>query len=250
MNSNRWTHNGLSIEEIETLFGEELESVFCEMFFILIKKNILYTSDKFIHYLAEKDIEYLYRYYDLYFIHEEEFSFLSYLDIHALSKLPNVAQNLLIIYERSKKFSKYILPVFTIEKIMSNNLNDETYVQFTQLFIDKHIDEEKELKDMSTYVSSLKSTWQIIHVQTLISKRVNIDIFKELDIFGHPSSWTGSDVSMYEKIIETIDSFLAQTQITAENISYIVHIKERENKFIEYKKKSRLKELSDYSFFA
>ncbi len=248
--SNGWTYNDLSMEEIEKFFGNELESVFYEMFFVLIKKNILHTSDKFIHYLAEKNVEYLYRYYDLYFIHEEEFSFSSYLDIDALRNLPNVAQNLLVICERSKKFSKYILPVFTIEKIMSQNLNDETFTEFSRLFIDKYLTNEKDLKYMSTYVSSLKSDWQIIYVQTLISKKVNIDIFEKLNIFSHPSSWSGSEASMYEKIIETIDSFLANTPITTENISYITRIKERKSKCIEYKKKSRLRELSDYRFYA
>lgn len=55
---------------------------------------------------------------------------------------------------------------------------------------------------------------------------------------------------MYEKIIETIDSFLTQTDITMENMSYITNIKEKRSKIVEYKKKSRLRELSDYRFFA
>jgi hypothetical protein len=54
-----------------------------------------------------KNIEYLYRYYDFYFLHEERFSISSYLDVDALCKLPNVAQNLLVIYERSKKLVEY-----------------------------------------------------------------------------------------------------------------------------------------------
>lgn len=250
MHSNGWTYHELSMQTIELFFGNELETVFYEMFFILIKKNILDTSEKFIYYLAMKNVEYLYRYYDLYFLHEEKFTMSSYLDVDVLCKLPNVAQNFLIIYERSKKFSKYILPIYAIEKIMSNNLTDETFTEFSQLFIDKYIAEENDLEHMSIYISSLKSNWQIIYVQTLISKKVSFDIFKKLDIFGHPSSWSGSEVSMYEKIIETIDLFLAQTQITAENMSYILHIKERKNKFIEYKKKSRLRELSDYRYYA
>ena len=220
------------------------------MFFILIKKNILHTSEKFINYLAMKNVEYLYRYYDLYFLHEEEFSMSSYLDVDALRKLPNVAQNLLVIYERSKKLSKYFLPVFTVEKIMSQNLTDETFVEFSQIFIDKYVDKEKDLNYMSTYVCSLKKEWQIIYVKTLISKKVSFDVFKKLDIFSHPSSWSGSEVTMYEKIIETIDSFLTQTDITMENMSYITNIKEKRSKIVEYKKKSRLRELSDYRFFA
>ena len=238
------------MQTIEEFFGTELAPVFYEMFFVLIKKNILHTSEKFIHYLAMKNIEYLYRYYDLYFLHEEEFSMSSYLDVDALRKIPNVAQNLLVIYERSKKLSKYFLPVFTVEKIMSQNLTDETFVEFFQIFIDKYVDKEKDLSYMSTYVCSLKKGWQIIYVKTLISKKVSFDVFKKLDIFSHPSSWSGSEVTMYEKIIETIDSFLTQTDITMENMSYITNIKEKRSKIVEYKKKSRLRELSDYRFFA
>ena len=103
---------------------------------------------------------------------------------------------------------------------------------------------------MSTYVCSLKKEWQIIYVQTLISKKVSLDVFKKLDIFSHPSSWSGSDVTMYEEIIETIDSFLTQMDITTENMSYISSIKEKRSKIVEYKKKSRLRELSDYSFYS
>lgn len=55
---------------------------------------------------------------------------------------------------------------------------------------------------------------------------------------------------MYEKIIETIDSFLTQTSITTENISYITSIKERRSKVEDYKKKARLRELSDYRFYS
>lgn len=250
MPSNGWTYHELSMQTIEEFFGSELEPVFYEMFFILIKKNILHTSEKFINYLAMKNVEYLYRYYDLYFLHEEEFSMSSYLDVDALRKLPNVAQNLLVVYERSKKLSKYFLPVFTVEKIISQNLTDETFAEFSQIFIDKYVDKEKDLSYMSTYVCSLKKEWQIIYAQTLISKNVNFEIFKNLNIFGHPSSWSGSDVTMYEKIIETIDSFLTQTNITTENISYITWIRERRSKIVEYKKKARLRELSDYRFYS
>ncbi len=249
MKTNEWSYKNLQIEKIESFFGEELKSVFYEMFFVLIKKNILHSSDKFIHYLAKKDIEYLYRYYDLFFIHEEYFSS-SYLDIDALKQLPNIANNLLVIYDRSKKISKYGLSIYAIKNIMLNNLNNESFLEFAQLFIDKYISEKKDLEDMSTYVSSLKSEWQLIYVQTLISKNVDIEIFKVLDIFAHPSIWSGSEVPIYEKMIETIDTFLASTTITAENLSYITNIKERKNKYIEYKKKARLRELSDYRFFA
>lgn len=197
-----------------------------------------------------KNIEYLYRYYDFYFLHEERFSISSYLDVDALCKLPNVAQNLLVIYERSKKLSKYFLPVFTVDKIISQNLTDETFVEFSQIFIDKYFNEEKDLGYMTTFVCSFKKEWQIIYAQTLISKNVNFEIFKNLNIFGHPSSWSGSDVTMYEKIIETIDSFLTQTNITTENISYITWIRERRSKIVEYKKKARLRELSDYRFYS
>ena len=96
----------------------------------------------------------------------------------------------------------------------------------------------------------MKKEWQIIYVQTLISKKVGFDIFMKLDVFGRPSSWSGSDVTMYEKIIDTIDSFLTQTDITTENIFYITRIKERRSKIVEYKKKARLRELSDYRFYA
>ena len=250
MRSSGWTYNELSMQTIEEFFGSELESVFYEMFFILIKKNILHTSEKFINYLAMKNIEYLYRYYDLYFLHEDEFSMSSYLDVDALRNLPNVPQNLLVVYERGKKLSKYFLPIFTVEKIISQNLTDETFVEFSQIFIDKYFNEEKDLGYMTTFVCSFKKEWQIIYAQTLISKNVNFEIFKNLNIFGHPSSWSGSDVTMYEKIIETIDSFLTQTNITTENISYITWIRERRSKIVEYKKKARLRELSDYRFYS
>ena len=167
-----------------------------------------------------------------------------------MCKLPNVAQNLLVIYERSKKLSKYFLPIFTVDKIISQNLTDETFVEFSQIFIDKYFNEEKDLGYMTTFVCSFKKEWQIIYAQTLISKNVNFEIFKNLNIFGHPSSWSGSDVTMYEKIIETIDSFLTQTNITTENISYITWIRERRSKIVEYKKKARLRELSDYRLYS
>lgn len=103
---------------------------------------------------------------------------------------------------------------------------------------------------MATIICSLKKEWQIIYVQTLISKKVSFEIFKKLDIFGHPSSWAGSEVTMYDKVIEAIDSFLTQTSITTENISYITWIRERRSKIVEYKKKARLRELSDYRFYS
>lgn len=250
IHTNGWTYHELSMRTIELFFGNELETVFYEMFFILIKKNILHTTEKFIYYLAMKNVEYLYRYYDLYFLHEEGFSMSSYLDVDALCKLPNVAQNLLVVYGRSKKISKYFLPVFTVEKIISSNLTDETFVEFSQIFIAKYLNEEEDLNNMATIISSLKKEWQIIYVQTLISKKVSFEIFKKLDIFGLPSSWAGSEVTMYDKVIEAIDSFLTQTNITTENISYVTSIKERRSKVEEYKKKSMLRELSDYRFYA
>ena len=250
IHTNGWTYHELSMRTIELFFGNELETVFYEMFFILIKKNILHTTEGFIYYLAMKNVEYLYRYYDLYFLHEEEFSMSSYLDVDALCKLPNVAQNLLVVYGRSKKISKYSLPVFTVEKIISSNLTDETFVEFSQIFIAKYLNEEKDLNNMATIICSLKKEWQIIYVQTLISKKVSFEIFKKLDIFGLPSSWAGSEVTMYDKVIEAIDSFLMQTSITTENISYVTSIKERRSKVEEYKKKSMLRELSDYRFYA
>ena len=137
-----------------------------------------------------------------------------------------------------------------MKKIISQNLTDETFAEFSQIFIDKYVDKEKDLSYMSTYVCSLKKEWQIIYVKTLISKKVSLDVFKKLDIFSHPSSWSGSDVTMYENIIETIDSFLTQTNITTENISYITWIRERRSKIVEYKKKARLRELSDYRFYS
>lgn len=250
IHTNGWTYHELSMRTIELFFGNELETVFYEMFFILIKKNILHTTEEFIYYLAMKNVEYLYRYYDLYFLHEEEFSMSSYLDVDALCKLPNVAQNLLVVYGRSKKISKYFLPVFTVEKIISSNLTDETFVEFSQIFIAKYLNEEEDLNNMATIISSLKKEWQIIYVQTLISKKVSFEIFKKLDIFGLPSSWAGSEITMYDKVIEAIDSFLTQTNITTENISYVTSIKERRSKVEEYKKKSMLRELSDYRFYA
>lgn len=250
IHANEWTCHELSMQTIELFFENELENVFYDMFFMLIKKNIIYTSEKFINYLAMKNIEYLYRYYDLYFSYEQEYLISNYLDINALSKLPNAVQNLLVVYERSKKISKSTLSIFNIEKIISSNLTDETFVEFSQIFIAKYLNEEKDLNNMATVVSSLKKEWQIIYAQTLISKKIEFDIFKNLNIFGYPSSWSGSDVAMYEKVIENIDSFLAQTQITIKNISYITNIKERRNKIEEYKKKAWLRELSDYRFYS
>lgn len=250
IHTNGCTYHELSMRTIELFFGNELDTVFYEMFFILIKKNILHTTEGFIYYLAMKNVEYLYRYYDLYFLQEEEFSMSSYLDVDALCKLPNVAQNLLVVYGRSKKISKYFLPVFTVEKIISSNLTDETFVEFSQIFIAKYLNEEKDLNYMARIICSLKKEWQIIYVQTLISKKVSFEIFKKLDIFGLPSSWAGSEVTMYDKVIEAIDSFLTQTNITTENISYVTSIKERRSKVEEYKKKSMLRELSDYRFYA
>lgn len=246
----RWSFKDLSIEQIEKFFGDKLEPVFYEMFFVLIQSNLLHTSGEFIYYIASKNIEYLYRYYDLYFLPDSEFKMSDYLDIDALRKFPNVAQNMLVIYERSKNFSRYTLPIFDMEKIMSENFNDQTFLEFSELFIEKYISEVEDLKNMASYVSSLKNRWQIIYVKTLVLKDIGVEKFEEINIFGHPSSWSGSDVAMYGKIIETIDTFLQEMPITTENISYISIIKERRTKFTEYQAKARLYELSDYSFYA
>ena len=250
IDANGWSYSSFSIEEIEAFFIDDVELVYYEMFFMLIKKNVLHATENFIHYLAKKKPEYLYRYYDLYFLHEDGFSSSSYLDVKALRKLPNIAQNLLVIYERSLTHFNYILPIFTIEIIMSNNLTNETFVEFSQLFIDKYIADEKNLRNMTSYISLLNIEWQIVYIKTLILKKVSLDIFKKLRVFGLPSSWSGSEVAVCERIIEGIDSFLEQTPITTENISYIILIKERKNKLIENKKKCRLRELSDYRFYA
>ena len=143
-----------------------------------------------------------------------------------------------------------MLPVFDMKKIMSKNFDDKTFLEFSELFIEKYITAMEDLKNMASYVSSLKSSWQIIYVKTLILKDIGVEKFEKINIFGHPSSWSGSDVAMYGKIIETIDTFLQEMPITTENISYISIIKARRTKLAEYQAKARLYELSDYSFYA
>lgn len=248
--SRQWSFKDLTIEQIETFFGDKVEPVFYEMFFTLIQSNILHISGDFLHYIASKNIEYLYRYYDFYFIHDDEFRKSDFLDIDALSRFPNVAQNMLIVYERSKNLIKYIIPVYEMEKIMLKNFDDKAFLEFAELFVEKYITELKDLGYMASYVSSLKSNWQIIFVKTLISKNIGIKLFEQINIFGHPSSWTGSDVVMYGRIIDTIDNLLKEMPITTENISYIAIIRERKAKLVEYRETARLRELSDYSSFA
>lgn len=248
--SKRWSFKDLSIDQVEKFFGDKLDSVFYEMFFSLIQLNLLHVSGDFIHYIASKNIEYLYRYYDFYFIQDSGFRMSHYLDVGILSRFSNVPQKMLIIYERGKHILKYIIPVHEMEDIMSKNLNDQTFSEFSKLFVEKYAADIKDLGYMASYVSSLKSSWQIIYVKTLISKDIDIDKFEKINIFGYPSSWSGSDVAMYGRIIETIDSFLQETPITTENISYISIVKERRTKFVEYQAKARLHELSDYRYFA
>ncbi len=156
--SKKWSFKDLSIEQIEKFFNNKLETVFYEMFFVLLQSNLLHISGEFIYYIDSKNIEYLYRYYDFDFLPDSDFRMADFLDIDALRKFPNVAQNMLAIYERSKNFSKYVLPVFEMEKIMSENFDDETFLDFSELFIEKYFTDVKELRNMTEYVSSLKSS--------------------------------------------------------------------------------------------
>lgn len=246
----KWSYNDLPIEQIEKFFGDKLEPVYYEMFFVLLQSNSLHLSGDFICHIASKNIEYLYRYYDFYFFRDNGFTMSDYLDIGVLRKFPNIARNMLVIYERSKNFSKYVLPVYDIENIIAENFEDETFLEFSELFIEEHMSNLNDLENMSCYVSSLKNSWQIIYINTLVVKDVGIDVFEKLNIFGLPSSWSGSDVAMYGKIIETIDSFIQEIIPTAKDISYISYIKARRSKLVEYQKRARLSELSNYRFFS
>ena len=76
------------------------------------------------------------------------------------------------------------------------------------------------------------------------------DIFDQINIFGYPSSWSGSDVAMHGRIIENIDALLRELDVTVDNITYIAKIKERRAMHVEYQARARLRELSDYRFFA
>lgn len=248
--SNNWTSKDLSIEQIKKFFRDKLESVFYEMFFVLLQSNQLHASGDFVYHIASQNIEYLYRYYDLYFIDDKEFRMSEYLDIDALKRFPNMEQNMLIVYDRSKKFTKYIKPIHELTEIISKNFDDATFSKFSELFVEKYSTELKDLDILASCVSSLKSHWQIIYAKTLITKKINIGIFEQINIFGYPSVWSGSDVAMYAKIIETIDIFLRESQITTDNLSYITIIKERRTQLIKSKERARLRELSDYSFFA
>ncbi len=247
---NGWSCKGFSKKDLALFFGNDLESVFFELFFAAIKNNGLLVSEKFINYIATIKIEYLYRYYDLFFIHDNRFKARDYLDVAALKNFPDIENNLLTIYERSKLYSKIIVPVHEMKEIMSKNLTNETYMTFIELFIDKYISNMKDLQTMAWYLSSLNSQWQIIYAQNLISKEIPLESFKKISLFSFPSSWSGSATFMYEKIVETIKKFLEETPTTIDNVSYINYIKELQSELVEEKKRAQLHELSNYDFFA
>lgn len=246
----KWSYCELSIERIEKYFGDKLKSVYYEMFFVLLQSNLLHISGEFVCHIASKNIEYLYRYYDLYFLRDDEFTMSDYLDIDVLRKFPNIARNMLAVYERCKNVSGFWFSFYNLDTIMAKNFDERSFLEFSELFVERYLTEETDLNNMANCVSSLKSDWQIIYVKTLIAKDIGTEIFKKLSIFGLPSSWSGSDVAVYEKIIKTIDIFLQEIKLTTQNISYVSNIKMRRAKLVEYQKRARLRELSDYRFFS
>lgn len=248
--SNQWSYKKLSIEQIESCFGEKVQSVYYEMFFIMIKSNLLHVTNDFIEHISSKNIEYLYRYYDLFFVHDKDFRSTDYLEIDLLKKFPNLAENMLKIYERSKQIVKFYFSEHSIKSIIKQNFNDQTFKEFVELFVKKYSAVVEDLNNMAEFVASLKSSWQIIFVKTLISAKINIEIFNNLKLFRFPSSWSGSDAIICDQIIETIDVFLQGIDITIQNLDYIAIIKERKDQLFKYKSKARLRELGDYRFFA
>lgn len=108
---------------------------------------------------------------------------------------------MLDVYERCKNVSGFWFSFYNLNTIMAENFDESSFMEFSELFVERYLTEKTDLNNMANCVSSLKSDWQIIYVKTLIAKDIGTEIFEKLSIFGLPSSWSGSDGAVYEKII-------------------------------------------------
>lgn len=239
----------LTFDKISNMFGDNYKSLYYEMYFKLLKRKVLLSSGDFIKYLVQIDNDYLFQYFDIYCNMETDIGLRHYLKVNILKSLPNLSQNVLEIYKRALKNMKYIYPINEMEEIIKANFDDSTIEDFSKLFTKEYYNDEKNLSTMTRIMCSMKKEWQIIFVKVLISSHININIFKEIPIFSHPSMWSGNDSTMWEERLNMISELLNSMELISENLSYIEDLRGRKSKLEKYKEQARLRELAELRNF-
>lgn len=233
----------LSIEKVESFFGDKVESVYYDTCFKLVGYNYSMVLNNFIEYIVTKNINYMYKYYELLF--EDHSKWLKY---DLLKKFPNQAQNLLnifdAIYQKTDNSQRWKYFGSSFQISIDKMIDKHEYDVFVDLFIKKYKDvDDKYLYDLESLLHDSPSNWQNDFYLKLVNNNVSVEQFKKLRLFM-PSHWSGSTANMYEKVITNRNNLLSVIPFTSKNLPYINVLREKTNNLKKWLPYYRLQELA------
>jgi len=228
----------IGLEEKEAFFGDEVESIFYELYFYIISYGDASCSDEFICHISNKNIDNLYRYFDIWFDFSND-----YIDKKIINKFPNVAINLLEIIKRRIKGDKgyYRLFCVNLRDDILDIVSDDDLAEFMALFFDEYKSDDEVLHLVIGEVGNFNLERQAICYKAAIENSVSVEIFSKADAFL-PNSWSGSFIPSIHrgiKVIEQLSSYLL-----SDGRKYINYLK-----FLDKKKDELQKSIERHKIF-
>ena len=199
-----WGHYGFTTDELEAAFGDRVEELLYEMYFLTIGTSAsLDYKGSFIKKIGKKDIKYVLKYFELFVETHSD-----YMSADVIKEFPNVAENLITIlnkYSAKKelwklgiRFDKLLLQIFYIDE----------YKRFIDLIIKNHLADTALLNTVASLSKKTNDEFIFYYADKLIAADIGEDLFKKIDLFGYPSSWSGGTPAMIDRCLSRIEKYL------------------------------------------
>ncbi len=231
----------MTFDDFSNLFGEE-ESLYIDLFFTMVRKNVLISSGDFEKYLLLKDEDYLYRYYDICFEPTQD---IHNLTINLLRETVNPCGMMLNVYKRAINNKKLINICYALVEIIKANFSENSIADFINMFLHEFHNEKSNLTILTNLMCCMDKEWQFIFVEKLIESKINIQLFQDLPVFSYPFFWSGYELDMLESRVSMLQEFLIRMKPDIVNINYLKCLNDRLQILNTQIEEAKLKELYD-----
>ena len=92
----------------------------------------------------------------------------------------------------------------------------------------------------------MNKDWQLTFVEKLIESKIDIQIFQDLPVFGHPLSWSGYESDMLESRVSMLHELLTRMKPDLSNMEYLKCLNDRLRSLKTQIEEAKLKELYEF----
>ena len=114
------------------------------------------------------------------------------------------------------------------------------------MFLQEFHHEKRYLTHLTNVMCCMDKEWQLTFVEKLIESKIDIQIFQDLPVFGHPLSWSGYESDMLESRVSMLHELLTRMKPDLSNMEYLKCLNDRLRSLKTQIEEAKLKELYEF----